>query len=174
MIASEPGVSSAPPIPSDQHLHVHRGGAQRGGHREPDRADHEHPAPAVPVAERAAQQDQPGQRERVGVHDPLQLGDRSVQLLADRREGDVDDGSVQERHSGAEHRRQQHPASFAGLQPDAGIHHVILPPRSGPAGRPSAWLLQVLLFVVKKNQGCGPERCQATSAARMNLSGEES
>ena len=48
---------------------------QRGG-REPDDPDHEDPAAAEPVAERAAEQDQRGQRERVAVDGPLQPGER--------------------------------------------------------------------------------------------------
>ena len=64
------------------------------------------------------------------------LGDRRVQLLADRRQSDVDHGRVQERDPRAEHRCQQHPASAGGLQADVRAHHLILPPRPGPARRP--------------------------------------
>ena len=73
-----PGVSSAPPTPCRTRAAISTSGvgrepAQQRRQREPDGADHEDPAPAEPVPERAAEQDQRGQREQVAVGDPLQL-----------------------------------------------------------------------------------------------------
>ena len=48
-------------------------------------ADDEHAAASEVVAQRAAEQDQRGQREGVGVDGPLQAGEPGVQVRADRR-----------------------------------------------------------------------------------------
>ena len=78
IIARLPGVSSAPPTPWRIRAAISTSGLgarphSRRGRGEPDDADHEDPAPAEPVAQRAAEQDQAGQREQVAVGDPLQL-----------------------------------------------------------------------------------------------------
>ena len=80
-MARLPGVSSAPPTPCrararDEHRDVRREPAEQRRQREPDDADEEHPPPAEPVAERAAEQDQRGQGQRVAVDGPLQAGER--------------------------------------------------------------------------------------------------
>ena len=90
IIARLPGVSSAAPTPWRMRAAISTLGgrgepAQQRRDREPDGADHEDPSPAEPVAERAAEQDQAGQREQVAVGDPLQLGERRVEVLADGR-----------------------------------------------------------------------------------------
>ena len=110
----------------DQDGRVRGQSAQQGGEREPHGADHEDPTPAVAVAERAAQQDQAGQREQVAVGDPLQLRQRGVEVLADRVQGDVDHRAVEHRHAGAEdgggyHRTTgRRPESYAGRSGGAG------------------------------------------------------
>ena len=76
-IARLPGVSSAAPTPcstraDDEHLDVRRRAAQQRRGREPHGADHEDPAPAEAVAERAAEQDQRREREQVAGQHPLQ------------------------------------------------------------------------------------------------------
>ena len=50
-----------------------------------------------PVAQRAAEQHERGQRQQVGVNRPLQAPERRVQVLADVRQRDVDDGAVEDR-----------------------------------------------------------------------------
>ena len=54
-----------------------RHGAQQRRHREPHDADEEHLAPPEPVAERAAEQQERGERQGVRVDGPLQVGRRS-------------------------------------------------------------------------------------------------
>jgi hypothetical protein len=93
----------------DQHLRVRRQPAQQGRHREPHHPDDEHLPPPEPVPERPAQQDQPGQRDHVRVDRPLQDGQVRVEVAADARQGDVDDGRVQQRHGGAEDGGEQDP-----------------------------------------------------------------
>ena len=68
-------------------------GRRRGGaeHRQP--GEQRAPAP-VAVAERAGQQQQPGEHERVRVDDPLQLADVRVEVAHERRQRDVDDRVV--------------------------------------------------------------------------------
>src|SRR5579872_2549727 len=66
------------------------------------------PPIADPVGGRAGQHQQTRQHERVGVHRPLQPGDRGVQLPADGRQCDVDDGGIQADDEQAEAADDQH------------------------------------------------------------------
>jgi hypothetical protein len=52
-------------------------------HGEDREADQEQPAAAEPVGERARRQHRRGQRERVGVDDPLQAGEARVEIGRD-------------------------------------------------------------------------------------------
>ena len=104
---------------ADQHPDAGREPAQGRGQREPDHADEEHLAAAQPVAERAAEQDEPGQRQRVPADRPLQAAQRSArQAPADGRQRDVHDGGVEQGHAGAQHRGQQDPAAAGLAQPE--------------------------------------------------------
>src|SRR5262249_44337482 len=75
--------------------------------------DHEHAAAPVAVAERAAEQDQRGQRQQVAVEDPLQRAGAGAEVLADLRQRDVDDGAVEERHPRAGDGNGEQPAPRA-------------------------------------------------------------
>ena len=91
--------------------------------------------PAVPVAERAAEQEEAGERQRVGVHDPLQAREPGIEVAADRRQRDVDDGRVERGEAGAEHGREQHPSS--GGSAEAQLSRLSFPlHRSGPLRSP--------------------------------------
>lgn len=114
----------------DQHSCGRRETAQQRAEREPDHPDDEDPAAAVTVAERATQENQPGQRDRVRVTDPLQGRQWGVQVVADVRQRDIDDGGVQQRHAGAQHGREDDPAALGRGQAD--IHIRIIPVSSGP------------------------------------------
>jgi hypothetical protein len=52
------------------------------------------------VGERARHEHQGGQRERVGVDHPLQVGEAGAKILADRRQRHVDDRDVEQKHEG--------------------------------------------------------------------------
>ena len=96
----------------DQHggpdaLHGPRGdqpadaGGERGGRRaegEQAKAGDEHPAPAVPVAERGAGEQQHRERQRVRVDRPLQAFQRGVQVVPDRRQRGGHHQVVERRH----------------------------------------------------------------------------
>ena len=49
------------------------------------------------ITKRAAEQEQTSQRERIGVHDPLEAREAGAEVLGDGGEGDIDDRRV-ERH----------------------------------------------------------------------------
>ena len=100
----------------DQRLDVGRDRAQQRGDREPGDADDEHPPPPVAIAERPAEQQEPGERQRVGVDRPLQPVERGVEIAPDGRQRDVDDGRVEERDARAEHGREQHPPAAANCR----------------------------------------------------------
>ena len=138
-MARLPGVSIAAATPCTTRAPTsiadgRRDGARQRGQREAAGAEHEHAPPAEPVTERAAEQDQPGERERVAVEDPLQAGERGVEVVGDPRQGEVDDGAVEHRHARAEHGGQQHPAGRRLAVPQAAARP---PPASliEPAGR---------------------------------------
>ena len=69
----------------------------------PARPDDEDPPPPVEVAERASQQQQRRERHEIGVESPLQPGETPAEVLADVRQGDVDDGGVEEGDARAGH-----------------------------------------------------------------------
>ena len=92
-----------------QRLDVRREPAGQGRHGEPDGADDEDPPAAEAVAQRAAEQDQRGEGQRVGVDRPLQPGHAGVQVLADLGQRDVHDRGVDEGQPRPEHRGGQHP-----------------------------------------------------------------
>ena len=107
MIASELGTSSAPNAPcsaarADQQLDRRRDRADERRAAEAGRADREDPPPAVEVAERAADEDQRCEHQQVGLDDPLLVGERGVEVVAQRRQRDVDDGLVDEHDRRAE------------------------------------------------------------------------
>ena len=74
--------------------------------REQHQADHEHAAAAEQVGHPPAQQQEAAERERVGVHDPRQVGACEVQVLADRGQRHVHDRRVDHDHE-LGHRQQQ-------------------------------------------------------------------
>ena len=82
----------------DQHAGPLGGAAQDGCDGEPDGADEEDPATAVAVAECAAEQDQGGECDEVAGEHPLERRDVDTQVVADVRQGDVDDGRVELTH----------------------------------------------------------------------------
>ena len=77
---------------SDQGVRaVGEGGERRSG-AEDDKTGHERPAAAEAVSEAAGGEQEPGEDEQVAVHDPLQLARAGAQVIADRRQADVEDG----------------------------------------------------------------------------------
>ena len=67
-------------------------------HREDDDAGHEQAPVPEQVAEPAAEQQEPAEREQVGVHHPGERGLREAQIRPDRRQGDVHDRRVEDDH----------------------------------------------------------------------------
>jgi hypothetical protein len=91
----------------------------------PPSPDHEHPPPPVAVAERPAEQQQPGQGQRVGVHHPLQAGHAGVEIPPDGRQRDAHHGRVEGGYARAQHGGGHHPPAARALQPQtAGLRRV--------------------------------------------------
>ena len=65
-----------------------------------EEADREHRAATDAVGERAGRQHDGGERERVGVDDPLQAGEAGVEVGGDVGERGVDDRDVEHEHRG--------------------------------------------------------------------------
>ena len=81
---------------------------------EPRHADDEDlPSPEA-VTERAGEKDEAGDGEEVPSGHPLQAGNLRMELLADRRLRNADNGGVQLRHRTAEDRRGEHPLPAGG------------------------------------------------------------
>ena len=108
----------------DEHRDVRGQPAQQRRDREPDGADHEHLPPPVAVPERPAEQQQPGQGQRVGVHHPLQAGHAGVEIPPDSRQGDAHHGRVDGGHARAEHGGGHHPPALRAGQPQAGAPRI--------------------------------------------------
>ena len=103
MIASETANIPAPPIPCAPRAMISQSGdvrraAERRGDREERDRDEKDALAAEQVAERAGVEHRRREGERVGVHDPLQVGEGGVELLFDVRQRDVDYRDVEEQH----------------------------------------------------------------------------
>jgi hypothetical protein len=79
--------------------------------------DDEHPAAAEAIPERAAEQDERGQGQRVAVERPLQPVEPGAEVLADGREGHVDHGGIEHGHAGTEHGGEDQPAPAGLVEP---------------------------------------------------------
>ena len=88
----------------DQLLDVLREPGERRGERRRRRPPREDAPPAEAVAERAGDEVERDERERVGERDPLLAGEAEVEPLADRRQRERDDERVQERERRSEDR----------------------------------------------------------------------
>jgi hypothetical protein len=72
--------------------------ARERGEREQDEAAGEHLAPAEQIGGAAAEQQEAGERERVGVDDPGERRGREAEVVRDRRQRDVHDRHVEDDH----------------------------------------------------------------------------
>ena len=80
---------------------------RRGG--EDDEAEDEHALSPEAVRDRAPAEDERGKGQRVGVDDPLQVGEACVEVPLDRRQRDLDDRDVDEQHERRRADRDQRP-----------------------------------------------------------------
>ncbi len=78
--------------------------------REDDEAGEEHTLAPELVAQRAADQNEGAQEQRVGLDHPLHLGDRGVKIRLQRGQRHVHDGGVDKRHARREDSGGEHPA----------------------------------------------------------------
>src|ERR1041385_8560892 len=86
----------------DEHALRRGEAARQRGQGEQRDAGEEHAARAVQVAEAAAQQEAAAEGQHVGVDHPRQVGGGEVQVGLHGRQGDVDDGGVEDLHERAE------------------------------------------------------------------------
>ncbi len=82
----------------DERSAVGREAAGERREREHAQRQHEHPALAEVVGGAAAEHQEAGERDRVGVDDPLQFGRREAEARLDRGQRDVDDAQVEDDH----------------------------------------------------------------------------
>lgn len=92
-----------------------------GRPREQGETDAEPAASAETVAQAARRQQQAGDDEGVGIHDPLQLRGVRVQLTRERGQGDVDDGCVD---ADDEDAQADHGKRGAGVSAESGVMSV--------------------------------------------------
>src|SRR5207247_10681592 len=90
---------------------------QRGDRRaagEDRQADDEQPLPAEPIAEGGASQEEDGEGQRVGVDDPLELGQVGSEARPDDREGGRDDEVVERGHEQGDRADREGPGDAHG------------------------------------------------------------
>ena len=137
--------------------------AQGGGDEEPGDTDPEGADAADPVAELAAEGDQGGQGEHVGVDHPLLAGGTQAEILAHHRERHRDHGLV-------EHDHRQRPGHRDEDQPAVrgGGHRQLHPaPVEGPADPDGTGLSEV--FVALRRRCAGSDQRSAAEQARREV-----
>jgi len=82
----------------DQHPASRSQAAGQGSEGKEEQPADEDPAPPEQVGRAAAEEEEAGERQRVGAHDPLELVAAEVELAPDRGQGDVDDRHVEDDH----------------------------------------------------------------------------
>ncbi len=92
----------------DQYVAGRRHAACRRRRGEHGKPEDEQTLAAVIVAEPAAGDEQAGIGQRVGRHHEFDLAEAGAEVGADRRDRDVDDGDVEDRHEGAHQHHAQH------------------------------------------------------------------
>ncbi len=94
---------------ADEHLDAGREAARQGEEGEQDQPADEHALLAEAVGQPTGRQEQGGHPQVVGVEDPRYPRHPGVQVLHDRRNGDIDDGGVEQGHEHAQRDRRQDP-----------------------------------------------------------------
>ena len=128
-----------------------RGRAQHRRQGEPAQPGQEHPPPPPPVAERAGQQKQCSQSQRVARDCPLQVLEAGVQVPSDRRQRDDDHGGVDPCHRRPQDHRREHPPALRGA---VGEQFA----RAGAAGRALVAQLSPWLWCHWPDLPCRPGR----------------
>jgi hypothetical protein len=82
----------------DQHAVARREGACGGEDREDDEAEHEDALAPVAIVERAAHEDERGERQDIRVDRPDKVDRRDVELPLDRGQRDVHDRDIEQDH----------------------------------------------------------------------------
>ena len=107
MIDSAAGETIAAPRPWVARAMIRLGeAAGERGEREDDEPDHEHPPAPEQVGRASAEQEEPSEGERVGVHDPREVVAGEVQVRANRRQRDIHDRGID--HDDELRHRQEH------------------------------------------------------------------
>ena len=106
---------------ADQEAGARREPAGERREREDGEADDEDPPPPVEVGELAAGDHQRRERQRVRGDDPLERGDRDVQVALDRRQRDVHDRVVEHDHEEAERHGRERPPLLVLLREDPSL-----------------------------------------------------
>ena len=102
-----------------------RQAAQRRRAGEDDHPEHDHLAVPGRVRQAAAEGEEGGQRQQVGVDRPLHAAARQAQVVLDRGRGDRDDGLVDEGHRDREDHRRQDQAPRPAARSAADAHRVL-------------------------------------------------
>src|SRR5581483_7536388 len=96
---------------TDEDCAVWREAASDRSEREENHAGREHASSPESIAERAADEDERRQEERVALDDPLDDGHGRAELALHHRKSDVHDGRVEKCHARTEHRDDERPTS---------------------------------------------------------------
>ena len=118
----------------DEHAGIRGDPAAHGGDGEPDDADGEDALAPHAVAERAAQEEERRQGQRVARDDPLQGAHAAVKGAPDGGERDADDRGIDGGDARTEHGGRDHPSSAARAERELSVA-VRLPLRLGTGPR---------------------------------------
>ncbi len=101
---------------ADQHRLALREAAEHRGDDEDGQAVEQDRPAADQIAQPPGEQQQPAERDQVGIHDPREARLREAQIVLDRGQGDVHDGDVEDdhQHADAEHVQRDPPVAVAG------------------------------------------------------------
>ena len=154
--------------PLERARHVERRDApgeaaeERGQREEHDPGD-EDQATSVPVGERAGGEDQRGEAERIGVHDPLQARQAGIEALLHVRQRDHDDRDVEQ-----EHERRQADGEKRPLPRTCGCFHPEDAIEAGPGLAARTRRAQPQ----RRHVACRPQTSHSTGReARLRKSG---
>ena len=92
----------------DQHGLRVRDPVEQAGEREEREPGQEQAPAAEEIGGAPAEEEESGEGQRIGVDHPLQAARREAEVVADRRQGDVDHRDVEDDHELAEADEQQH------------------------------------------------------------------
>src|SRR5207244_13190003 len=100
------GLSSSPP--DERHDRSDEATPAGGQGEDRDANGKEAPSP-VQITQRSSHENERGEKERIGFHNPLHISGRGAQVLLDHWQGDIDDGAINKSHARSKDGSNEYP-----------------------------------------------------------------